>query len=206
MSRMIACAVLFTVASLTVTTLPPVAAQQKDKDKLTPAEKQLKAAQNALEASEKQVAALKAEVLQLKAANAALQAAAKRATSDDRIDDKTIKGLQHALDGYRGAGLVHFVVLKLKADSPSSEAQAVIDDTYKELSKIKTVRGVWAGRPSSKGSPDFLFKDYTVALAFVFDDPAGLKKYHDDPIHTKFVEKHIKLWETPVVYDFEPKK
>jgi Stress responsive A/B Barrel Domain len=206
MSRLLACAVLFAAASLAVTTQTPLAAQQKDKDKASPAEKQLKAAQNELAQAERQIAALKADVLQLKAANAALQAAAKRATSDDRLDDKTIKGLQNALDGYRGAGLVHFVVLKLKADSPSSEAQSVIDDTYKELSKIKTVRGVWAGRPSSKGSPDFLFKDYTVALAFVFDDPAGLKKYLDDPIHVKFVEKHIKLWEAPVVYDFEPKK
>ena len=51
-----------------------------------------------------------------------------------------------------------------------------------------------------------IIKTSLVALAFVFDDPAGLKKYLDDPIHVKFVEKHIKLWETPVVYDFEPKK
>lgn len=205
--RVSACAMLFALSALAFSLRPdPVAAQQKDKDKATPAEKQLKAAKAEIAEGEKLVASLKAEVAQLKAANAALQAAAKRATSDDRLDDKTIKGLQHALDGYRGAGLVHFVVLKLKAESPSTEAQSVIDDTYKELSKIKTVRGVWAGRPSSKGSPDFLFKDYTVALAFVFDDASGLKKYLDDPIHVKFVEKHIKLWEAPVVYDFEPKK
>lgn len=208
MSRRVSvCAMLFALAALVFSLrADPVAAQQKDKDKATPAEKQLKAAQADLGQAKEQIAALKAEVLQLKAANAALQAATKRATADDRLDDKTIKGLQHALDGYRGAGLVHFVVLKLKADSPPTEAQSVIDDTYKDLSKIKTVRGVWAGRPSSKGSPDFLFRDYTVALAFVFDDPSGLKKYLDDPIHTKFVEKHIKLWENPVVYDFEPKK
>jgi hypothetical protein len=211
--RLSVCVLLFGFAALLMVAhnADPATAQvqkdkNKDKDKATPAEKQLKAAKDDLAASEKQVAALKAEVLQLKVANAALEATAKRATSDDRLDDKTIKGLQTTLDGYRKAGLVHFVVLKLKADSPSTEAQSVIDDTYKELSKIKTVRGVWAGRPSAKGSPDFLFKDYTVALAFVFDDPAGLKKYLEDPIHVKFVEKHIKLWEAPVVYDFEPKK
>jgi hypothetical protein len=199
MSRLIACALLFT-APLAATT----SAQQKDK--AAPVEKQLKATQAVLEAAEKQVAALKQEVAVLKLANASLQAAAKKAGSDDKADDKVIKGLQTTLDGYRNAGLVHFVVLKLKADSPPAEAQSVIDDTYKNLAKIKTVRGVWAGRPSSKGSPDFLFKDYTVALAFVFDDPAGLKTYLEDPIHVKFVEKHIKLWEAPVVYDFEPKK
>ena len=178
-------------------------------------------------AAEKQILALKAEVAELKAANTAfqsanatlqatnttlqstnatLQATAKKATSNDKADDKTIKSLQGTVDGYKKAGLVHFVVLKLKSDSPSTEAQDVIDATYKDLAKIKTVRGVWAGRPSENGSPDFLFTDYTVALALVFDDAAGLKKYLDDAVYTKFVEKHIKLWEAPVVYDFEPKK
>ena len=41
---------------------------------------------------------------------------------------------------------------------------------------------------------------------FVFDDAAGLKSYLSDSVHTKFADKHLKLWETPVVYDFEPKK
>ena len=47
--------------------------------------------------------------------------------------------------------------------------------------------------------------DYTVALVLVFDDVAGLKTYYDDPVHQKFMERHLKKWETPLVYDFEPK-
>ena len=207
--RLSACALLFGFAALVVVAQRPDVASaqnQKDKAKEKTTEIQLKAAKAEIAEGEKLVAALKSEVATLKATNAALEAVAKKATGNDKADDKTIKGLQTTLDGYKKAGLVHFVVLKLKADSPSTEAQSVIDDTYKELSKIKTVRGVWAGRPSDRGSPDFLFTDYTVALALVFDDPSGLKKYLDDPIHTKFVDKHIKLWESPVVYDFEPKK
>ena len=207
--RLSACVLLFGFAALLMVAHradPATAQGQKDKDKATPAEKQLKAAKAEIAEGEKLVATLRAEVSTLKTANAALEAAAKKATGNDKADDKTIKSLQGTVDGYKKAGLVHFVVLKLKTDSPSTEAQEVIDATYKDLAKIKTVRGVWAGRPSENGSPDFLFKDYTVALMFVFDDAAGLKKYLDDPIHTKFVEKHIKLWEAPVVYDFEPKK
>jgi hypothetical protein len=206
MSRRLAlCVMVYAFAALVLHLADTPALAQKGKEKES-AEKQLKAAQAELQKAEKQIAALNAQLADSKAANAALEAAAKRLAGDDRADDKTIKTLRAALDGYRNAGVVHFVVLKLKKDSPASEAQSVIDDTYKDLSKIKTVRGVWAGRPSKQGSPDFLFTDYTVALAFVFDDPAGLKKYLEDPIHVKFVEKHIKLWETPVVYDVEPKK
>ena len=40
----------------------------------------------------------------------------------------------------------------------------------------------------------------------MFDDASGLKAYLDDPAHTKFADKHLKKWEAPVVYDFEPKK
>ena len=46
----------------------------------------------------------------LKAQNNKLQADLKTARKDDKADDKTIKGLQTTVDGYRNAGLVHVVV------------------------------------------------------------------------------------------------
>ncbi len=219
MSRVAVCALLFAASGLLVAhRADPVAAQdKKDKDKKDTAtvaalEKQLKAAQQDLALAEKQLKALQADANQLKAVNNKLQAennrleaVLKKEKADDGKDDKAIKALQTTIDGYRGAGLVHVVVLKLKADSPSAEAQSLIDDTYAQLSKIKTVRGVWAGKPAAKGTPGAA-TDYTVALMFVFDDAAGLKTYLNDPVHTKFVDKHIKKWETPLVYDFEPKK
>ena len=203
MSRLAVCAVLFALSCLLVVerTAPATAQDKKDKDKkdnTAVLEKQLKAAQQELQQAEKQINALKQDVAQLKAA-------LKKEKGDDAKDDKTIKSLQTTIDGYRGAGLVHVVVLKLKADSPMSEVQSVIDDTYSQLSKIKTVRGVWAGKPASKATPDAT-SDYTVALVFVFDDAAGLRAYLKDPIHDKFADKHLKKWETPLVYDFEPKK
>jgi hypothetical protein len=45
-----------------------------------------------------------------------------------------------------------------------------------------------------------------VALVLAFDDAAGLKTYLNDSAHTKFADKYLKKFETPVVYDFEPRK
>jgi hypothetical protein len=207
MSRIAVCVVLFITSGLLVCQRSePAFAQDKKKDKDD------KAQEKQIVALKQQVNALKADVNQLQNQNKKLQAEnnrleglLKKEKGDDRKDDKTIKSLQTVIDGYRGAGLVHVVVLKLKPDSPSSEAQSVIDETYSQLSKIKTVRGVWAGKPASKATPD-ASSDYTVALVFVFDDAAGLKTYLNDPVHTKFVDKHLKKWDTPLVYDFEPKK
>jgi hypothetical protein len=153
----------------------------------------------------KEMNVLKQEIGVLKTTNARLNGIIKKENIALPAADQTIANLQTTIDGYRGAGLVHVVVLKLKSDSSAGEAQSVIDDTYAQLSKIKAVRGVWAGKPASKATPDAA-TDYTVALVFVFDNADGLKSYLNDPVHTKFADKHLKKWEKPLVYDFEPKK
>jgi hypothetical protein len=138
----------------------------------------------------------------------------------------TQKSLQSTIDGYRGAGLIHIVMLKAKVDTTKSETadskskadsksdsktdaktdtQKLIDDAYSQLAKIKGVRGLWAGKPASKGTPDGN-SDYTVALVLAFDDAAGLKTYLNDSVHTKFSDKYLKNYETPIVFDMEPRK
>jgi hypothetical protein len=154
-----------------------------------------------------QVSQLQQQVTQLQTANTQAQT--------------TQKTLQSTIDGYRGAGLIHIVMLKAKADAKvdsadsksrsdskpdaKTEPQKLIDDAYSQLTKIKGVRGLWAGKPAAKGSPD-ASGDYTVALVVVLDDAAGLKTYLNDSAHTKFAEKHLKNYETPVVFDLEPRK
>jgi TolA-binding protein len=203
-SRLAACAVLFAASALFVAhRAEPVSAQGKDnKKEVNLLEKQLKAAQMDLAQAEKMITALKQEMNQLQAANNKLQAALKK---DAKEDEKTLKSLQATIDGYRGAGLVHVVVLKAKADTASADVQSLIDESYSQLTKIKTVRALWAGKPAAKATPDAQ-SDYTAALVLLFDDAAGLKTYLNDPVHTKFVDKHLKKWERPVVYDFEPRK
>lgn len=197
MTRLAVCALLFGASLVLVAhRAEPVAAQTKAGQKIETLQAELVQANQV-------IAALKQELNQLQATNKKLQADQSKTA---KADDKSAKTLQGTIDGYKNAGLVHVVILKLKPDSPQSEVQSLIDETYSQLAKIKTVRGVWAGKPAAKGTPDVAATDYTVALGFVFDDADGLKKYLDDPVHTKFVDKHLKKWETPVVYDFEPKK
>jgi hypothetical protein len=235
MSRLTVCAVLFAASCLLLTQrTEPVAAQdKKDKNTVAHLEKQVAALKNDLQAAIQQNNALRADLQAaaqlnntLKAQNATLtqqngnltQQNAGLKTTNTRLNaiiakenivlpaaDQTIKTLQAALDGYRGAGLVHVVVLKLKSASSSGETQSLIDDAYAQLTTIKVVRGLWAGKPAAKGTPDAV-TDYTVALVLLFDDAAGLKTYLNDPVHTKFADRHLKRWETPTVYDFEPKK
>lgn len=188
----------------------PDAAAQNPKDKKDSArenllERQLKAAQQDIAQGERLVAALRQQVNQLEAQNRDLTVRLGKERKDDKSDNATIKALQTTLDGYRRAGLVHVVVLKLKSGAPKSEVKSLLDDAYSQLPTIKTVRGLWAGAPTTKGTPQAV-TDYTVTLAVAFDDATGLQRYLDDPVHTKFAEKHLKRWEAPVVYDFEPRK
>ena len=130
----------------------------------------------------------------------------------------TQKTMQSVIDGYRGAGLIHIVILKTKADTTNSDSaepkaktdaktdiQKLIDDAYSQLAKIKGVRGLWAGKPSSKGTPDGN-SDYTIAMILAFDDTSALKTYLNDSVHTKFSDKYLKNYETPIVFDMEPRK
>ncbi len=186
--RVAACAGLLLISTLLLMQRPENATGQAKKE--VSLEKQV--------ANLKQeVASLKQEVTQLQTANTQGQTSLKKATDDG-------KTTQTSLDGYRGAGLIHVVVLKTKSDT-SGEPQSLIDDSYSQLAKIKGVRGLWAGKPSDKGTPDAK-TDYDVALVLAFDDSSALKTYLNDPAHTKFADAHLKMWETPIVYDFEPRK
>jgi hypothetical protein len=200
MSRIAVCAALFVASALLVgQRAGPVAAQENKKT--VNLEKQITALKQELQQAAQQNSALKSANAKLQAEVNKLQGSAKK----DKKDAKASKDLQAVIDGCRGAGLVHVVALKLKSGESDSEAQSLIDDAYSQLSKVKAVRGVWAGKPAAKGTPDAK-SDYTAALVLVFDDAAGLKTYLNDPAHTKFAEKHLKKWEAPAVYDFEPRK
>ena len=163
---------------------------------------------------------LKKEVSQLQSQVNQLQTANNQAQN-------TQKSLQSTIDGYRGAGLIHVVILKAKTDSSSTESsdtksksdskkdakekeakdpQKLIDDAYSQLTKIKGVRGLWAGKPTASSTSTDANSDYTVALVAVFDDTAGLKAYLKDSVHTKFADKYLKNYETPIVFDMEPRK
>src|SRR5262245_30068640 len=107
------------------------------------------------------------------------------------------------------APYVHCVIFHLKKDAPGGAADGLISDAYDILAKIPTVRGIQAGKPAAKATPDFAKKDYQVGLLVLFDNFEGLETYLKHPLHTQYVEKHLKhVDETKLtVYDFiNPKK
>lgn len=105
------------------------------------------------------------------------------------------------LQAMKNAAYVHVVVLKLKKDAPMEEVQAVLTD-LPALAKISSVRGIWFGPPAVQATPDVAVNNYDVAITVLFDNFDGLKAYFADQIHLKFVEKHLKFWEPPVVFDY----
>lgn len=106
------------------------------------------------------------------------------------------------------APYVHVVIFHLKKDAPSGTAEALIADAYEILAKIPSVRGIQAGKPAEKATPDFAKKDYQVGLVVLFDNFEGLETYLKHPLHQKYVDKHLKhVDDTKLqVYDFLGRK
>jgi hypothetical protein len=94
-------------------------------------------------------------------------------------------------------------VFYLKKDTPPAKVEAMIADCHGMLAKIPTVRGLWAGRPADKASPNLAVKDYHVALVILFDNYDGFTTYADHPTHLKLVETYSPLFDKVLVYDFE---
>lgn len=101
---------------------------------------------------------------------------------------------------------LHVVIFTLKKDAPKDEADLLIADVEKLLSKIPAVRSARAGKPADMSSPKFVIKDYDVGLVVRFDDFAGNDAYHKHPLHDQFVERHLKHLDKVLVYDFEAPK
>jgi hypothetical protein len=103
------------------------------------------------------------------------------------------------------APYVHSVIFYLKKDTAPAKRDAMIADCHKVLGKVPTVRGIWAGEPAAKGTPDVAVKDYQVGLLVLFENYDGLKTYLDHPEHLKFVEIYGPSIEKVLVYDFADK-
>lgn len=100
------------------------------------------------------------------------------------------------------APYVHAVIFYLKKDAPKDATETMLADCHKLLAKIPSVRGLWAGLPAEKSTPKFAVTDYQIGLLVLFDNFDGLQAYLDHPLHTEFVDKHLKHLEKVPVYDF----
>jgi hypothetical protein len=99
------------------------------------------------------------------------------------------------------APYTHVVIFYLKKDAGADATDSLIEDCHEMLTKIPTVRGLKAGKPSEK-SEAIAAKDYQVGLLVMFDDHDGMQTYADHEQHKNFVKKHAKSFEKVLVYDF----
>ena len=100
-----------------------------------------------------------------------------------------------------GDAITHVVVVWLKTPGDESARRRLIDNA-KSLDAIPGISGVRTGAvvPSTRPVVD---STYDVALVMTMRDAATLKAYATHPIHTRFVEEHVKpLVERYRVYDF----
>ncbi len=100
------------------------------------------------------------------------------------------------------APVVHTVIFHLKKNAPEGEAARLVSDVQRMLGRIKSVRGIWAGRPLKTG--DKAAKKFDVALVMLFADAKALKTFRDDPLYKKFAQTHMKFvdQEKLSVFDF----
>jgi hypothetical protein len=178
-------------------------------------------------ALKKEVTQLQNQVNQLQTANTTAQNTQK--TLQSTIDGYKSAGLIHVVILKAKPDTKPDTSTKSGTDAKADPQQKFLDDAYSQLAKIKGVRGFWAGKPSTKasgsstsstavsstdttatssssGSSSTDGPDYTLALVVVFDDATALKTYLSDPAHTKFTDKYLKNYETPLVFDIEPRK
>jgi hypothetical protein len=177
----------------------PEPAGAADTKQETALKKQVAILQAELKAATDQIGTMQQQIAQRDTTIALLKAP--KVPPDIQKQLAVLKKKALVLTAMQNAPYVHTVVLKLKKDTSGDETQSILND-LPALGAIASVRGIWFGTPATKATPDVAASNYDVALTVLFDDYNGLKSYLADSIHKKFVDKHMKYWETPVVYDY----
>lgn len=99
---------------------------------------------------------------------------------------------------------IHAVTIPLKKNAPSDTAGKIVE-ACREFRAIPSVRSLKVGRPAEKHSPEFVHKDYSVALVISVDNHEGLLAYLNHKIHKEFLAnygRYIDLDNVRVI-DFE---
>ena len=96
---------------------------------------------------------------------------------------------------------VHTVYFWVKPETSAAAVEQLENDCRTLLSRIPTVRHVWAGKPA--GTPrDVVDNSYAVGLTVVLDDAAGHDVYQEHALHKEFIARNKPNWSRIQVYDF----
>ena len=96
---------------------------------------------------------------------------------------------------------IHVVYFWLKEGASDAARTQLAQDCRTYLSKIPTVRHLWAGRPAMTPR-DIVDNSYDVGLCVVLDDNAGHDVYQQHPLHKEFIARNKEQWKRVQVYDF----
>jgi hypothetical protein len=97
---------------------------------------------------------------------------------------------------------IHTVYFWLTEGTPDPARRQLEQDCKDLLSRIPTVRQLWAGRPADTNRP-VVDRSYDVGLSVVLDDAAGHDVYQEHELHKQFIARHKPNWKRVQVYDFE---
>ena len=98
--------------------------------------------------------------------------------------------------------LVHTVYFYLKPNTPKAAVEQLVADCRTILTKIPTVRQLFAGVPAGTAERDVIDNSYAVGLTVLFDDLAAHNIYQDHPLHHDFINRNKAHWARVQVYDF----
>lgn len=96
---------------------------------------------------------------------------------------------------------VHTVVFWLKEGTDEASRNQVIADCNELLTKIPTVRHLWAGVPANTPRP-IVDNSYSLTLTVALDDREGHDLYQDHPLHKEFIERNKSHFDRFTIYDF----
>jgi hypothetical protein len=95
---------------------------------------------------------------------------------------------------------VHCVLFWCKEQTEETQQQ-MIDFAHDRMSKIPSVRQVYAGK-SIASSREVVDSSYQLGLCVIFDDQAGHDAYQIHDIHQEFVKKFASAWTKVRVFDY----
>ena len=87
---------------------------------------------------------------------------------------------------------IHHVYFWLK-NSGNEADRAKLIEGLKKLSKVKTIKNHYIGKPAATRR-DVIDSSYDVSWLLFFDNAADQDSYQTDPVHLKFVEECSSLW------------
>jgi hypothetical protein len=106
------------------------------------------------------------------------------------------------LPEHTGSMFVHVVVFDLKPDTPEAVVNDMIQDAYRVLAKVPSVRKISSGRRDPRMQREVSDTNFSVGLVVFFDDKEGHDLYSGHPLHQEYVGKYGGYAAKVRVFDF----